>query len=148
MMTTPIIKNYYHFFEEGSLKINKHFICRCERIITFEESKKLILNYRHEKLDSLYNIWWQKISKMEEERFNDETPYLLFSKNTDIFVEISCPKFDSERLWCARTMSEDFRSLNIQNSWQDGIFDTNNELLDSAIHFYPEFRGNYLNKTY
>ncbi len=149
-MTTPIVGNYYHFFEKGNFKINKHFICRCERIITLEESKKLLLNYRHEKLDSLYNIWQQKISKMEEDtlEFRDEASYLIFSKDTDIFVEISCPKFDSERLWCARTMFEGFRSLNIQNSWQDGIFDTNDELLDAAIRFYPEFRGNYLNKTY
>ena len=151
-MTTPIIGNYYHFFEEGNFKINKHFICRCERIITLEESKKLLLNYRHEKLDSLYNIFQQKISKMEEERrleFRDDASYLIFSKDTDIFVEISCPKFDSERLWCARTMFEEgFRSLNIQNSWQDGIFNTNDELLDFAICFYPEFKDNYLNKTY
>lgn len=143
-MTIPIIGKYYHFFEKGDLKINKHFICRCEKIITLEETKGLLLNYQHEKLDSLYNIW-QKILQEEKNLYVKTFEY---SDETDIFVEISCPKFDSEFLWCVRTKDGNLRSLNIQNNWQNGVLDTNNELLNSAIRFYPEFKDNYLNKTY
>lgn len=143
-MTIPIIGKYYHFFEKGDLKVNKHFICRCEKIITLEEAKGLLLNYQHEKLDSLYNIW-QKILQEEKSLYVKKFEY---SDETDIFVEISCPKFDSEYLWCVRTKDGNLRSLNIQNNWQNGVLDINEDLLEAIFCSYPDFKTDLLKKEY
>ena len=144
-MTKPIIGNYYNFFNTGSfLNPNKLYICRCEIILTVDESKQLLLGYMDEFLDSLFNIW----DRTARSRFIDCYLGDTFSATTDGFIGISCPKFDKNILWCAETINEHWYSINIQHEWQGGILDVNNYLLGKALKRNIEFKSDYLSKTY
>ena len=59
----PVIGNHYHFWDDGKTNPGRHYICRCERIITSEEAKSIMIEipnyYDNDVMDtiSLYEHW-------------------------------------------------------------------------------------------
>ena len=153
MKDLPKVGEYYHFFDDGKTSQGRHYICRCERIITPEEAKSVMIEvpnkYVNDAKDSisLYDHW-----------HNNEMPEYdwLYAKNTDYFIECSCPKYDDYNLWFVRTKDGGWFSMNIQSWWQSGSLDVNGEIFEGVIQHIkdnPEYYDvektiNAYNKNY
>ncbi len=147
MKPLPKIGFTYHFFDDGKHSEERHYICKCERILTKEEAKsEIIKRYDHKKNklidDNLISIW--EINKKDAD--------FLFANDTDFFIECSCPNYDKENnLWFVRTKEGTWFSMNIQNSWQSGYLDVDAEIFNNIIEKCYENNYNpfkYLNEQY
>lgn len=133
MKNLPIEGKYYNFFENGLVSPSTHFICRVERIIPIEESQAtLFLEYCDLETgecyrDKLWNIWVD----------NKDLYPNIFSESTDCFIECSCPKFEEELLYLARTINGGWFSMNIQNKYQLGELDITGELSKTLEEHKP-----------
>ena len=128
----PKIGEFYHFWDDGKTSVSRHYICKCERILTTEEAKDIIVTVPEWDFDknennfndmSLYEQW-------KEEVLNHDW---LYAVDTDYFIECSCPKYDEDNLWFVRTKDGGWFSMNVQNSWQSGRLDIDEKIFDSII---------------
>ena len=128
----PKIGEFYHFWDDGKTSVSRHYICKCERILTIEEAKDIIVTVPEWDFDknennfndmSLYEQW-------KEEVLNHDW---LYAVDTDYFIECSCPKYDEDNLWFVRTKDGGWFSMNVQNSWQSGRLDIDEKIFDSII---------------
>lgn len=124
------IGKFYHFWDDGKSSISRHYICKCEGIITVEESKELLFeSYYWNEEDNvsvaltLYDIWTKN---------KEECPW-LYAGNTPYFVVISCPKYDDKLLYCAKTKDGTWFSMNVQTWWQSGLLDHEERKLKRII---------------
>lgn len=53
MSSIPKIGEKYHFFDDGKLQNNRHYIAECVKILTPEEAK----HYKLFGVTSLYEYW-------------------------------------------------------------------------------------------
>lgn len=128
----PKIGEFYHFWDDGKTSVSRHYICKCERILTIEEAKDIIVTVPEWDFDknennfndmSLYEQW-------KDEVLNHDW---LYAVDTDYFIECSCPKYDEDNLWFVRTKDGGWFSMNVQNSWQSGRLDIDEKIFDSII---------------
>ena len=128
----PKIGKFYHFWDDGKTSVSRHYICKCERILTTEEAKNIIVTVPEWDFDknennfndmSLYEQW-------KDEVLNHDW---LYAVDTDYFIECSCPKYDEYNLWFVRTKDGGWFSMNVQNSWQSGRLDIDEKIFDSII---------------
>ena len=135
MKVIPEIEKYYHFFDDGKTSLNRHYICRCERIVTPDEARKIMVEVPNKYMDdvkdsvSLYDHW-----------HDNEVPnaYWLYSEDTDYFIECSCPKYDDNNLWFVRTVDGGWFSMDIQSFWQGGILDVDGEIFQRTLNHIKE----------
>lgn len=126
----PKIGKYYHFFDDGKLSPSRHYICRVERIITPEEAKSIMCEVPNEYDDImdailLYDHWH------DNEMPNHDW---LYAKDTDYFIECSCPKYDKHNLWFVRTKDGGWFSMDIQSWWQGGRLDIDESIYESILN--------------
>lgn len=138
----PEIGKEYHFFDDGKTSISRHYICKCEKVITPEEAKAMIFDSDGGKI-TLYDIWKNESSKCD----------FLFAKNTDYFVEVSCPRYDENNLWAVRTKDGGWFTLDVLSSWQGGRVDVTGEIFDNVVRFWTKegemgMVDGYLEETY
>ena len=138
----PEVGKEYHFWDDGKTSTSRHYICKCERIITPEEAKSIIVTVPEWNFDfnenefndiSLYDHW--KI-----EVYNHDW---LYAEDTDYFVECSCPKYDEDNLWFIRTKDGGWFSMNVQNSWQGGRLDIDGKIFEDIINEIKEHSEYY-----
>ena len=140
--STPEIGKEYHFFDDGKTSLSRHYICKCERVITPEDAKSIIFDFDDGEI-TLYDIWKDESSKCN----------FLFAEDTDCFVEVSCPNYDENNLWAVRTKDGGWFTLDVQSSWQGGRVDVTGEIFDGVVKFWTEegnsdMVDNYLNERY
>lgn len=138
----PEIGKEYHFFDDGKTSLSRHYVCKCERVITPEEAKEIIFDLDDGKI-TLYDIWKDTSSKCT----------FLFAKDTDYFVEVSCPSYDENNLWAVRTKDGGWFTLDVQNDWQGGRVDVTGEIFHNVVRFWTEegemgMVDGYLEETY
>ena len=131
----PKVGEFYHFFDDGKTSSGRHYICRIEKIIPFKDAKDIILStprgetFENGKFESfnidmsLEDIWKDEVRQCD----------WLYATETDYFVEASCPVYDNNNLWFARTKQGGWFSMNIQNSWQSGRLDIDNTIYNERI---------------
>ncbi len=138
----PEIGKEYHFFDDGKTSLSRHYVCKCERVVTPEEAKAITFNFDDGEI-VLYDIWKDESSKCD----------FLFAKDTDYFVEVSCPSYDENSLWAVRTKDGGWFTLDVQSSWQGGRVDVTGEIFDNVVRFWTEegeteMVNGYLEETY
>ncbi len=138
----PKIGKEYHFFDDGKTSLSRHYVCRCEREITSEEAKAITFDLDDGET-TLYDIWKDESSKCD----------FLFAKDTDFFVEVSCPSYDENNLWAVRTKDGGWFTLDVQSYWQGGRVDVTGKIFDDVVRFWTEegeteMVNNYLKETY
>jgi hypothetical protein len=146
MKPIPEVGKYYHFWDDGKKSPSRHYIVRIERILPVLDSVKTLVPYLDPDLEelvdrSLWDIWNQE--KLEID--------WIFSDKTDYFIEVSCPKYDKNDLWFARTKEGGWFSMNIQSSWQAGRLDVTGEIYESVIDDAKQHGWNieaYTEETY
>ena len=133
----PKVGEFYHFFDDGKLSSSRHYICKCEKIIPFNEFK----NIHFTSENSLYDIW--------ESQINDYD--WLYAKETDYAIICSCPKYDENDLYFVRTIDGGWFSIDIQSAWQSGRLDITSEIFNKIIDDINQSGGNlksYTTQTY
>ena len=124
----PVVGKKYHFFDDGKLHIQRHYIATVLRVIPFSKAKDIIVK------EFDYNLVEDGkpteeclvdqciIDTWHRERDNHDW---LYNKDdeTDCFVEISVPEYDDYNLWAVRTKWGYFFTMDIQSSWQGGVLD-------------------------
>jgi hypothetical protein len=146
MKSIPEIGKYYHFWDDGKTSPSRHYIARVERIVPVTESIDIKIQYMDPYLEelvpeSLWNIWNSE---------KTETDW-VFSPKTDVFLEVSCPKYDKNNLWFARTKEGGWYSMNIQSSWQGGRLDVTGEIYKTVLQNAKKYGmeiNSYTNNTY
>ena len=134
MRAVPEIGKEYHFFDDGKTGPSRHYICRVERLIPKGEAKNIVFPELNE---SLYNIWLREVKDC----------YWLYAEDTDFFIEASCPTYDDNTLWFARTKDGGWFSMNIQSDWQSGELDSEGELFNRVINNRRNI-SDYISVTY
>lgn len=129
------IGKFYHFWDDGKSSISRHYLCKCEGIITVEESKELLFesyywnedNWYKEGNDSvaltLYDIWAKN---------KEQCPW-LYADDTPYFIVCSCPKYDNHNLYFAKTKDDTWFSMDVQTWWQTGLLDHEERKLKRII---------------
>lgn len=128
----PKIGEFYHFWDDGKTSVSRHYICKCERIITPEEAKEIIVTVPEWDFDKNENDF-NDISIYEQWKIEVYNHDWLYAEDTDYFVECSCPKYDKDNLWFVRTKDGGWFSMDVQNSWQGGRLDIDEKIFDSII---------------
>ena len=124
----PEVGKKYHFFDDGKLHINRHYIATVLRIVPFDAAKDIFVK------EFDYNLADE--GKPDEECLVDQCiidtwhrvrtdHHWLYNKDeeTDCFIEISVPEYDDYNLWAVRTKWGYFFTMDIQSSWQGGVLD-------------------------
>jgi hypothetical protein len=124
------IGKFYHFWDDGKSSISRHYLCKCEGIITLEESEELLFNsyyWSHDNGETvaltLKEIWERNKAECNW-LYADETPY---------FIVISCPKYDDNLLYCAKTKDGLWFSMDVKTWWQSGLLDHEEKKLKRII---------------
>ena len=137
----PEVGKFYHFWDDGKSSPSRHYICKVERVITPEEAKDIMVavtdwdfdeNGEVKRVTSLYDHW------KEEAVPNHDW---LYANDTDCFVEASCPRYDENNLWFARTKDGGWFSMDIQSSWQGGTLDIDGSVYDYNTKYYQKYSG-------
>ena len=138
----PEVGKEYHFFDDGKTSPGRHYICRCERIITSEEAKSITVEVPGEECTkdnpvtdkiSLYDHWHDREMPLHD---------WLYANNTDYFVECSCPNYDEDNLWFVRTKDGGWFSMDIQSWWQGGRLDVDGSIFEDVVNevkTHPEY---------
>lgn len=148
----PEVGKEYHFWDDGKCGPDRHYICRVERIISMKHVNNIIIDNAiinwDDKTDKaifgrkpLLDIW------VEQKKLHD----WILAKNTDYFIEVSCPTYDENNLWFVRSTDGGWFSMDIQSGWQGGILDITGAIFEVVINEW-EFEGcgtwDYLKATY
>lgn len=125
----PVVGKKYHFFDDGKLHIQRHYIAIVLRVVPFDEAKDIVVK------EFDYNLVEDGkpveeclvdqciIDTWHRERDNHDWLYPSSDYETDYFIEISVPEYDDYNLWAVRTKSGYFFTMDIQSSWQGGVLD-------------------------
>lgn len=140
----PEVGKEYHFWDDGKSSPSRHYICRCERVIPYKEGKDIKFTLKE------YLPPYTKDAKFKEYETNLSEIWKkavkghdwIYVEDTDFFVEISCPRYDENNLWAARTKWGGWFTLNIQSSWQGGEIDVTGEKYNRIIEELED-EGNY-----
>ena len=129
------VGEFYHFFDDGKTSPSRHYICKCEGIITVEESKELLFEsyYWSEENNTsvtltLYDIW-TKNKELCPWLYDDDTPY---------FIVCSCPKYDDNLLYFVKTKSDGWFSMDVKSWWQSGELDIDSNKFNRIIQEWKE----------
>ena len=131
MKEVPKVGQYYHFWDDGKTAVSRHYICRVERVLTNKEAKKFLVK-TYEPIDdntvevrevSLYDHWQKQVPEYN----------WLYAKETDYFIEISCPNYDDNLLYAVRTIGGGWFTMDIQSWWQGGRLDVDGEVYNWRI---------------
>lgn len=128
MKPVPEVCKHYHFFDDGKTSPSRHYIARVERVVPIVDSPEILVphfDYYLEELipKSLWDIW--NLEKADHG--------WIFSEATDYLVEASCPKYDENNLWFARTTDGGWFSMDIQSGWQGGRLDVTSEIYGKIL---------------
>ena len=125
----PEVGKKYHFFDDGKLHMQRHYIATVLRIVPFDEVKDIVVK------EFDYNLVEDGkpveeclvdqciIDTWHRERDNHDWLYPSSDYETDYFIEISVPGYDEYNLWAVRTKWGYFFTMDIQSSWQGGVLD-------------------------
>ncbi len=134
----PEVGKFYHFFDDGKTSPSRHYICKCERIVTAEEAKNITVKVpgeNHTKDNPVY----ETLSLYDHWHDNEmPTHDWLYATETDYFIECSCPVYDDFNLWFVRTKEGGWFSMNVQSWWQSGRLDVTNEIFENVTSYIKE----------
>lgn len=125
MSRIPKIGEKLHFFDNGKLQNNRHYIAECVKILIPEEAK----NYKLSTGDSLYNQW-----KYEYKEFKE-----FYKHSTDYFIGCIIPNYFDSIVWFVRSYYDDnWIILDIYDDLICGILDTDYELYKKGMYLFGE----------
>lgn len=141
MLPIPQVGKTYKFYDSGKVKESRQYDATVLRVITKEESKKVMFPLYYDDYDgkphtygmgrnsgreiSLHDIWKDTIG-------NDDW---LYAADTDYLIECDIPVYDDNHIWFVRERRGGWYSIDIQSDWQSGELDVTNKLTEELNKF-------------
>ena len=129
----PVVGEKYHFFDDGKMTCNRHYIAECLEVITPEDAKDVLLEVID---DNLLSNSLQRVSLYDIWKDNVTDGGWLFNEETDYFVRCRVEGYDEHDLWFVRSCDYRWWSLEIQSCWQVGLLDVDNKLHNKGIKLF------------
>ena len=60
----------------------------------------------------------------------------LYAEKTDYFIKCEIKGYDDNDIWFARTIHDDWFSMDVASSWQSGYLDVNGKRYEEAKHYF------------
>ena len=146
MQRVPVLGKEYYFFDDGKISPSRCYKAKVTGIYPYKE--KINVKVFDYDLDEYKEIPIQEIHKKEVdshrqgEHFKvlggDMTvgaPWLYAEKN-DYFIKCEIKGYDDNDIWFARTIQDDWFSMDVTNSWQSGELDVDGKKYEEAKHYY------------
>lgn len=137
LIPIPVVGEFYHFWDDGKSSVGRHYIAKCEEIISLAEAKTLFTKNIFTDVEgddgeptiiSLYDTW-----VLEKVRCD-----FLYAKDTDCIVKCSIPKYDDNPIYFGRTVDGGWFSFDFTSCWQGGRLDVTGEKFNYIIKSYEE----------
>lgn len=142
----PEVGKFYHFWDDGKISASRHYICKCEEIVTPVQAQEIII-YESVYADypmSLYDYRKVIVDNHRQSKgcihassgsTEDGAPW-LYAEETDCFVRLSCPNYDKDDLWAVRTVNGGWFTMDVQSGWQGGSLDVTGKIYQDIISNY------------
>jgi hypothetical protein len=106
-------------------------------ILTPEQAKLVFIDARTV-CENHTDLEWKRMSLNLLDIHSNEIKNCdwIFAPETDYFIEASCPVYDDNNLWFARTKDGGWFSMNIQSWWQSGELDVDESKFNEIIEFW------------
>lgn len=119
----PEVGKYYHFWDDGKCGVGRHYIAKCEEIISLDDASHILIADDNHVKCKLIKLW-AKEKKHKK---------WIFSPKTDVIVRCSIPKYDERDIYFARDNSDGWFSFNTTGWWQGGCLDIDGTIYEAVI---------------
>lgn len=137
MNNKPKVGELYHFWDDGKCSASRHYIAKCEQIISLKEANTI----KFPDNETLMVKW---VREKKDHNW-------IFSSETDAFVKCSIPKYDKDDIYFVRTKDGGWFSMNTTNWWQGGRLDVSGETYEEMLKYWEdneEVLEMYTSQTY
>jgi hypothetical protein len=111
----PEVGKEYHIFDDGKIRMSRHYTAEIVEIIPFEDCSDM----------ELKEAWCKNVAEC----------YWLFKSRTDYFIR-AMSNFDSEPLYFVRTTDGGWFSIDYPNTWMGARLDIDGSLYNKMIEYY------------
>lgn len=111
----PEVGKDYHIFDDGKIRLSRHYIASITNIIPFEECAD----------EELQNAW----------KVNVKEAYWLFASETDYFIK-AVSDFNKEPLYFVRTVDGGWFSIDYPSIWMGARLDIDGSLYEKMKECY------------
>ena len=113
LQPVPEVGKEYHIFDDGKIKLSRHYIAKVLKVISPEDAYEIT---------SLYKSWQEQV----------EECYWLFAKKTDYFV-MAESDYDENPLYFVRTKDGGWFSLDYPAGWMGARLDIDGSLYKKLL---------------
>jgi hypothetical protein len=117
LQQVPEVGKDYHIFDDGKIKLSRHYIAKIVELISPEDAKDIT---------DLVENWEQEKS---------ECPW-LFAETTDYFVRARSESYDINSLYFVRTVDGGWFSVDFPNIWMGARLDIDGSLYEKMKEWY------------
>lgn len=146
MQQVPVLGKEYYFFDDGKISPSRCYKAKVTGIYPYKE--KINVKVFDYDLNEYKEIPIQEIHKKEvdEHRQRENFKVLggdmtigapwLYAEKTDYFIKCEIKGYDKDDIWFARTIWDDWFSMDVTGSWQSGYLDVDGKKYEEAKHYY------------
>lgn len=132
----PKIGDKHDFFDDGKMRVSRHYVAEVIEVITPEEAKEVMITRIEYENDNsypvtlnLYDIWREEVdSHRNSENFrvlgagveNKPGAPWCYAEETDYFVKCSIPEYDKNDVWFVRHVDGGWFSIETVQFWMSG----------------------------
>lgn len=112
-MQIPVLGKEYYFFDDGKISPSRCYKAKVTGIYPYKE--KINVKVFDYDLNKYKEISIQEIHKKD-------APW-LYAEKTDYFIKCEIKGYDENDVWFARTIHDDWFSMDVTDLWQSGYLD-------------------------
>ena len=145
-MQIPVLGKEYYFFDDGKISPSRCYKAKVTGIYPYKE--KINVKVFDYDLNEYKEISIQEIHKREVDNHRQDknckvlggditvgAPW-LYAEKTDYFIKCEIKGYDDNDIWFARTIHDDWFSMDVASSWQSGYLDVDGKRYEEAKHYF------------
>ena len=125
MKSIPEVGKVYKFYDDGKVGSSRRYWAKVKKVLDIEETKNILVSIYDE--DDWVKVPLYDVIQ-EEIRHCD----WLYSKEQKEVICCAIPAYDCNDIWVIRDKTGGWFSINVQNSWQGGQLDVDNDYFDDS----------------
>ena len=146
MQRVPVLGKEYYFFDDGKISPSRCYKAKVTGIYPYKE--KINVKVFDYDLDEYKEIKIQEIHKKEVDSHRQGEHFKvlggdmtvgapwLYAEKTDYFIKCEIKGYDDNDIWFARTIHDDWFSMDVTGSWQSGYLDVDGKRYEEAKHCF------------
>lgn len=146
MQRVPVLGKEYYFFDDGKISPSRCYKAKVTGIYPYNE--KINVKVFDYDLDEYKEIQIQEIHKKEVDSHRQGEHFKvlggdmtvgapwLYAEKTDYFIKCEIKGYDDNDIWFARTIHDDWFSMDVESLWQSGYLDVDGKRYEEAKHYF------------